>query len=705
MKRLWKRAVCLVVAGLLFTAPFRETPAAADAVETEVHVALFVKTNTYTALTGAVTLSADNGLRLSDGDGGAWLTTSDASPVRATFDGYSVLVAETSEEKKAGELAAELKKAKQQAAVFVRNVKGSPRYRVEAGPFGTLAEAEANRNALAGNAAIAAKLGGAALTVTGPLYAKVSAHPTEAAALAAAGPLWDAGLYAVTALTRSGAGGLQYEVWLGRAASDAALRQAISAGTAAVPGLAAVPVPQGTRYIVLQSDRAGDAGLGAAVRHAAVGGDGAKLTAGPAFEPSGIRVAERSSRTYRGVIDVFAHNGALAVINRVGMNSYVASVVGSELGPSWPAEVLKAQAVAARTYALKQGWKYGIANVTDTTADQAYYGIEREYPETAEAARATAGERLVLPDGTLLDAFYHSNAGDRTADPIEVWNVPVAGIVSVPSPDDAAEKDKLLWYRAVLPDGSIGYVRSDYVKLTGVLTAAGFPEGTAKESGVNVRAAPYVDNAANPAIAQLNSGDAVTVIGSDKESTAYRWIRGPIAADRLLLQMNASGIASSAVAGIRALQSIEITKRGSESGRVEEVAVNGNVLQVSRPEQYRTLFSLPSTRFEVEATADVTVLGAGGRKTELPMASGTATLTAASANGGRQLLAADAYLVYDGGDSARVVTRGQSFRFHGMGFGHGMGMSQWGALTLSELGYDYRNILLYYYKEAMIVKE
>ena len=51
--------------------------------------------------------------------------------------------------------------------------------------------------------------------------------------------------------------------------------------------------------------------------------------------------------------------------------------LGSELNSGWPAEALKAQAVAARTFAIKQGNKYEIAQVTDTTLDQAYYGCKR----------------------------------------------------------------------------------------------------------------------------------------------------------------------------------------------------------------------------------------------------------------------------------------------------------------------------------------
>jgi len=543
------------------------------------------------------------------------------------------------------------------------------------------------------------------MTLRGPHYARASAHASEAEALAAAGPLWDAGVYAVPALTSEG-GVVRYELWIGGAADDAALQQSLAAAAAAIPGLAATPVAPTVRYAALRRDRAGDgAALAAAVRHLAVGGDGAKLTAEPAAASGAVRVAERFGRQYRGAIDVFAYNGALAVVNRVGLETYVASVVGAELDASWPTEVLKAQAVAARTYVLKQGWKYGVAHVTDTTFDQAYRGVEREFPVIVEAAAATAGERLTLPGGTLLDAFYHSNAGDRTADPSEVWGAPIPGIASTPSPDDAAERKKLVWYRVVLPDQRIGYIRSDLVRLTGAVNAAGFPKGAVAEAGVNVRLAPYVNNDTNAAIATLAAGTALTVIGRDMESTAYQWIRGPIDAARLKLQMAASGVASAAVTAAGDLRTIEVTRRGAASGRVTGVAINGVEAQVARPEQYRTLFGLPSGRFEVEQTAAVTVLGANGRKTELPAPTGAAALYAVGAGGAAKPIAAEQYLIADGGGTARVATREPGFRFLGSGFGHGLGMSQWGAFGLAELGYDYRKILQYYYKDASIVKE
>lgn len=91
---------------------------------------------------------------------------------------------------------------------------------------------------------------------------------------------------------------------------------------------------------------------------------------------------------------------------------------------SWGAEALKAQAVAARSYALFQGNKFQVANVVDTTLSQAYYGTSYEYPSIIQAVDATAGE-VLLSNGRLVEAVFSSNSGGMSADPLEVWGMPI----------------------------------------------------------------------------------------------------------------------------------------------------------------------------------------------------------------------------------------------------------------------------------------
>lgn len=134
------------------------------------------------------------------------------------------------------------------------------------------------------------------------------------------------------------------------------------------------------------------------------------------------------------------------------------------------------------------------------------------------------------------------------------------------------------------------------------------------------------------------------------------------------------------------------------------MAVNGIPLTVTRTDQFRTLLGLMSTRFDVEETAKVTVLGSAGKSVSLPQTSAPATLTVIGDNGRKTVLTAEGYLITSGDGNARYATTSPEFRFSGLGFGHGVGMSQWGAFGLADLGYDYRKILQYYYQDAALVK-
>jgi stage II sporulation protein D len=131
---------------------------------------------------------------------------------------------------------------------------------------------------------------------------------------------------------------------------------------------------------------------------------------------------------YRGQLVVQpGRTRGLTAVNRLDMESYLQGVVPSELGTtgSQIPEAAKAQAVAARTYAVRylgrraaQGF-----DVLPTVADQVYGGVAVEVPAVNEAVRATRGEILAYAGQPIL-AYYHSTCAGRTAAIDEVWNEP-----------------------------------------------------------------------------------------------------------------------------------------------------------------------------------------------------------------------------------------------------------------------------------------
>jgi len=142
-------------------------------------------------------------------------------------------------------------------------------------------------------------------------------------------------------------------------------------------------------------------------------------------------------RRYRGRVQLRLDAGRLQVVNHVPLEVYLPSVVGSEMPASWPLEALRAQAVAARTYALKARKPAALFDLQATTASQVYKGVEAEMPATRAAVEGTRG--LVLTyNNALIDAVFHSSSGGNTESSGDLWPRQLPYLVSVPDYDNAS---------------------------------------------------------------------------------------------------------------------------------------------------------------------------------------------------------------------------------------------------------------------------
>lgn len=111
------------------------------------------------------------------------------------------------------------------------------------------------------------------------------------------------------------------------------------------------------------------------------------------------------------------HPDKLYVLNRLPIETYLLGIVGSEMNPSWPIEALKAQAVAARSYAMQRRMMMRAANrpydLADSVLSQVYKGAERIRPSVIRAVTETRGEVIAYRHG-LVEALFHSTCGGRT---------------------------------------------------------------------------------------------------------------------------------------------------------------------------------------------------------------------------------------------------------------------------------------------------
>ena len=159
----------------------------------------------------------------------------------------------------------------------------------------------------------------------------------------------------------------------------------------------------------------------------------AKALPGPLLFGPGAAPLELG-RPYRGQIQVAAAGTKLQAVDVVGLEPYLQGVVAAEMPHTWAPETLKAQAVAARSYALSH-LQTGSFDLYPDTRSQVYRGVTAETPETSAAVQATAGQ-VVLYAGRVAKTFFFSTSGGRTMSAADAWGTPIPYLVSVPDPYD-----------------------------------------------------------------------------------------------------------------------------------------------------------------------------------------------------------------------------------------------------------------------------
>lgn len=126
---------------------------------------------------------------------------------------------------------------------------------------------------------------------------------------------------------------------------------------------------------------------------------------------------------YRGAIEIKAGEDGLMVINKVSMEDYLLGLLPAEMNSNWESEALKAQAIAARSYAFyrTRNPRSPHYDMVSGTMDQVYLGEGAERPNTTIAVRATRG--LFLADrGEPIEAYFHARCGGSTETSQTVWN-------------------------------------------------------------------------------------------------------------------------------------------------------------------------------------------------------------------------------------------------------------------------------------------
>lgn len=168
-----------------------------------------------------------------------------------------------------------------------------------------------------------------------------------------------------------------------------------------------------------------------------VSGTDAKVTVGP--------------HVYRGELEVLAMGSGLTVVDELSLEDYLYGVVPAEAIPSWGIESLKAQAVAARTYAVSHLGQFASLgyDLKATVASQAYGGAAVEKPSTTRAVNDTKGQ-ILMYQGKPIEAYYSDSAGGYTESCGDAWGHDIPYLQAVPDFDQ--ESPRYLWEATLASD-------------------------------------------------------------------------------------------------------------------------------------------------------------------------------------------------------------------------------------------------------------
>jgi len=180
-------------------------------------------------------------------------------------------------------------------------------------------------------------------------------------------------------------------------------------------------------------------------------------------------------RWYRGKTQLILQDDGITAINHVDLEQYLYSVVGAEAVSSWPIEALKAQAVAARSYALykRNQESNGIYDVDTTIGTQVYKGLDSEYTTTHEAVNSTLGQIMTYEEQVILAAF-HSSSGGYTENVEDIWSSPLPYLRAVVDYD---QQSPVFEWQQVIPVSKIQSLVAGIGNIKGLQPAKMTPRG------------------------------------------------------------------------------------------------------------------------------------------------------------------------------------------------------------------------------------
>ncbi|MCR5347549.1 MAG: SpoIID/LytB domain-containing protein [Fretibacterium sp.] len=376
-----------------------------------------------------------------------------------------------------------------------------------------------------------------------------------------------------------------------------------------------------------------------------------------------------NGRQYRGIFMVTQKAGLLNVLD---VEQYLCGVLPAEVGASWPAEALRAQAIISRTYALRKSLDRAQRgyDVVDTVSDQVYRGAGVETAKTNKAVSSTAD--LVLTYGKQL-AFtpFHSDSGGYTANNAHVWGERVPYLTGVAEP---------IAYTSPVSSWSAKIPRSTVERAVAKTSGGG---NIAPISEVRVSEVDRGGRAVN-----------MTFVGAKGTRT--------LKASQFRLSMGASLLKSTMLTPTASAASSKAAASRSRAAGQEPAPMQDKSGGLSLEEA--KLLSQMTAEGVFQTLEIIDMLSNPGKKRDyynLGLKRTNRTPIAAMKKERRSSKSVPSLPVPSAPESSKggftVARSGDTFLFYGRGWGHGVGLSQWGAMALAKNGWNAERILTYYY--------
>lgn len=424
-----------------------------------------------------------------------------------------------------------------------------------------------------------------------------------------------------------------------------------------------------------------------------------------------------------------ASDGNITVINYVGLEDYVKGVLPYEIDPDWPAEAQKAQAVCARSFALGTSKHNEYYELCNTTNCQVYLGANRATEASDAAVDATQGEYLTY-NGEPVIGYFFSSDGGATEDAVNVWG---GDYPYLQGKEDPYETYDSSWSVTLTAE-----------EIRQKLVSAGYSIGTVANVEVtkrtdtdNVNEVTVTDTTGKQVV--IRRDDCRTVFGLD--SIRYTITPNASASTAATLPQSTS---------VKIQPSTHVVTVDGERVDPQGYNINGYNFYKLRDiayilngtdSQFNVTWDGANNRIvltddaayqevggEMASSASAEIKNVSESDSTIVLDGKTLSLTGYRINGNNYYKIRDVgsalgfsvdfdpetEIVLIGSANAgqddtqddpkdeTPITNAASYTFNGSGWGHSVGMSQWGAYGMARQGFGYEDILKFYFTDIEI---